>query len=389
MTLSFSSLLKKQTIIFLYAVLVIAATAQSILIRQKTFVDGGKTYTHYNNYVIFKQSHFHLIEGKDLYQPYPEEHWDMFKYSPTFAFCFGALANLPDAAGLGLWNAINAFILLISVFYLPKLREKNQLFILAIIVLELMTSMQHQESNALITGLIILSFGLMERKKYFIATLFIVITIYIKLFGVVAIAMFIFYPDKWKPVMYFVFWAGLLFLLPLISVPFGQLQFLYSSWMNLILNDHATSYGYSVMGWLHTWFHLAPNKLIILSVGAILFLVPFIKIRSYKEQTFRMTALASVLLWVVIFNHRAESPSFIIAMSGIAIWFFIAEPNRLNIALIVTAFICVSLLSTDLFPRNLRKNFLDPYVIKAVPSILIWLKIIYDMTFNKPLSAIK
>ncbi|MBK5286728.1 MAG: DUF2029 domain-containing protein [Bacteroidia bacterium] len=387
MTFSVSSLIKRQAIFVLYSVLVIAATTQSILIKKKTYKEGGKTYTHYNNYVIFKQSHFHLMDSKDLYQAYPEEHWDFYKYSPTFAFCFGVLANLPDAAGLGLWNAINAFVLLISFFYLQKFSEKSRVLMLAIISLELMTSMQHQESNALITGLIILSFGLMERRKYFLATLFIVLTIYIKLFGVVAIALFIFYPGKSKLALYTMFWAGLLFLLPLIIVSMSQLLFLYSSWLNLILHDHSFSYGYSVMGWIHTWFNLDINKIIILVIGMALFAIPFYRIRSYKEYSFRLFALSSVLLWVVIFNHRAESPSFIIAISGIVIWFYSQEQSKGNNVMMITAFVAISLLSTDLFPRVVRREFLEPYVIKAVPCIVIWIKIIYDMTFNKILRA--
>ena len=64
---------------------VLAITSQSILRSPKTFEPNGITYTHYNNYIIFKQSYFHLIENKDLYTLYPNEHWDYYKYSPTFS----------------------------------------------------------------------------------------------------------------------------------------------------------------------------------------------------------------------------------------------------------------------------------------------------------------
>jgi hypothetical protein len=43
-----------------------------------------------------------------------------------------------------------------------------------------------------------------------------------------------------------------------------------------------------------------------------------------------------------------------------------------------------SLSPTDLFPRFIRKGILEPYVVKAVPCILIWAKIIWEMLFNKP-----
>lgn len=84
-------------------------------------------------------------------------------------------------------------------------------------------------------------------------------------------------------------------------------------------------------------------------------------------------------MWVVIFNHKAESPTYIIAMTGIAIWFVMSEKNKLNLILFASALILTSISSTDIFPRYLRNEFIRPYTIKALSCILIWLKIIYDL----------
>jgi hypothetical protein len=89
--------------------------------------------------------------------------------------------------------------------------------------------------------------------------------------------------------------------------------------------------------------------------------------------------LASILIWVVIFNHKAESPTFIIAMAGVAVWFMAGKKNTLNISLLLCAFIFVSLSSTDIFPRYVKVHLIVPYCLKAVPCIFIWFKIIYDM----------
>ncbi|RME20836.1 MAG: hypothetical protein D6800_12755, partial [Candidatus Zixiibacteriota bacterium] len=45
----------------------------------------GEGYTHYNNYLIFKYSFLNLLAGKNLYVTHPEQYYDLFKYSPTFA----------------------------------------------------------------------------------------------------------------------------------------------------------------------------------------------------------------------------------------------------------------------------------------------------------------
>ena len=47
----------------------------------------GGQYTHYNNFLIFKNSFFHLVENKNLYEYYFTEYAGLYKYSPTFV-CF-------------------------------------------------------------------------------------------------------------------------------------------------------------------------------------------------------------------------------------------------------------------------------------------------------------
>jgi uncharacterized membrane protein YkvA (DUF1232 family) len=89
------------------------------------------------------------------------------------------------------------------------------------------------------------------------------------------------------------------------------------------------------------------------------------------------------LIWVVIFNHKAESPTFIVAISGVALWFFSQERKTENLVLIVIAFIFTILAPTDLFPRWVRIGILKPYVVKVVPCILIWIKITYDLLVYK------
>jgi len=103
----------------------IIITAQSLLLEPKVFESGGIEYTHYNNYIIFKQSFFHLIENKDLYQLHPTEHWDYYKYSPTFSLLMAPLACLPNALGLFIWNLLNVLILFWALWKLPPQAFKH------------------------------------------------------------------------------------------------------------------------------------------------------------------------------------------------------------------------------------------------------------------------
>ncbi len=368
----------KRIILAIYILFALAASIQS-LTGTKTYHEGGIIYNRYNNYTIFEKSFEHLKNNQDLYISYPEEYWDLYKYTPTFSVFFAGFNILPDWLGLSLWNLLNAIVLLLAIYYLPRLSFYHKGLILIIVLIELMTSMQNEQSNALIAGLIVLSFGLLEREKSFLATLCIVFSMFIKLFGIVGFALLLFYPKKWKSTIYAFFWTAVLFVLPLLFVDFEQYMKLFSSYLNLLTNDYDASYGYSVMGWIHSWLSIEINKNMIVAIGVIIFLLPFYKLKLYKEFLFKYLMVSSILIWIVIFNHKAESPTFIIAMTGVALWFVQSQKSTLNIILFVSAFILTSLSPTDIFPRYLREEFVKPYTLKAFPCILIWLKIIYDM----------
>ncbi|HRH66623.1 MAG TPA: glycosyltransferase family 87 protein [Bacteroidia bacterium] len=370
---------KKLLIGVLLSIFALAAGIQSVL-KKKYYPEAAKTYTQYNNYVIFKNSFIHLTENKNLYEPYPEEHWDLFKYSPTFSFFMGFFAMFPDSVGLIFWNLLNALALFFAIYSLPLLTVKQKGLTLLLCIFELMTSMQNSQSNALMAGLLILSFAMMEKDKMLLATLCIVASMYIKLFGVVGMAMFLFYPGKWKFVLYSIFWTLLLFFLPLVLISLEQLQFLYVSWGKLLSTDYQSAYSLSVTGLVNTWLNTDINKNLVLIPGALLFMVPFLFLKKYKTIHFRTLALASTLIWIVIFNHKAESPTYIIAMSGVCIWYFGTPSSTLNLSLFIFAFVLTSLSATDLFPKIIRDSFVKPFALKALPCVLIWLKIIFDMT---------
>jgi len=377
-----NTLSDKRVIAMVYVLFALAASLLSLR-GTKTFVEGGLVYNNYNNYTIFEKSFEHLQNGQDLYASYPLEHWDLFKYTPSFSVFFGVFHILPDWLGLSLWNLLNAMVLLSAVYFLPKLSPYQKGLVLAIIVIELMTSMQNAQSNGLIAGLMVFSLGFLERGKTFWATLCIVASMFVKLFGIVGFALFLFYPKKWKSALYALFWSGVLLAIPFLFVDFEQYAKLYGSYWHMLANDHEASYGYSVMGWLNSWFSIEIDKNTIVAFGIVVFLLPFYKIKMYGEFDFKYLVLISILIWIVIFNHKAESPTFIIAMTGVALWFVRGEKSRLNIILFVGAFVLTVLSPTDLFPKYVRDEFVRPYVLKAFPCILIWLKVIYDLVMLK------
>ncbi len=357
---------------------VIGITAQNILLTNLGY--DSVFHSFYNNFIIFRNSYFHLLSNENLFIHYPEIQGDLYKYSPTFALLFGLFAYFPDAVGLFLWNVLNG-IVFYALWQLKLPAVKNKLWIVGFVLVEFITSIQNSQSNGLMAGLMIMAFVFYERKNVALATLMIMLSVYIKIFGVVAFALFLLYPNKWKSIAFGALWMVILFVLPLIVVSPEQLWVQYHNWFEMLVNDKAVAYSPSVVGWLKSWFNFTPSSSVILGMGVLLFMAPFAQIRKYNLLKFRQLILASILIWVVIFNHKAESPTFIIAISGVAIWFFSQKINPVNFVLLMITLIFSQLSPTDLFPASVKEAFLYKYVIKVVPVILVWVKILYDSFF--------
>jgi hypothetical protein len=367
------------TVLLLFCLAAVGASVQSLVLSGKPDGAGGLTMK-YNNYLIFKHSYFNLLEDKDLYALYPEKARDYFKYSPTFALMFGILAYFPDAIGLVLWNLLNVLLVFIAIRLLPSLTDKAKALLLAFVFFELLTSIQNSQSNGLIAGILILAFVFLEKGKLAWATLLIILSVYIKLFGIFALLLLLFYPNKGKASLYTAGWFLLLLIVPGFVTGFDQLLFQYKSWYQLLIADHSASLGISVAGVLHSALpSIAISNKLILLIGLVALLLPLLKVSQYKEYSYRLLFLGSVLIWTVIFNHKAESPTFIIAMTGVGLWYFGQEKNNLNLALLLFALLLTSISSTDLFPASIRENVVNPYNLKALPCILVWLKLTVDL----------
>jgi len=363
---------------------VIGVTAQCILLGDQADAH-GMYYAYYKNYLIFKHSFFHLLKNQNLYLLYTDFDLDYFKYSPSFAVLMAPMSVMPDFLGLLCWNLLNVFVLFFGIYQLPQIYNKQKFFVVAFVLIELITSLQNSQSNGLMAGLIVLAFAMCEKEKIAMATLCIVLSVFIKIFGLVGFALFLLYPNKIKAILYTIGWTILLILLPLLVNTPTQLYQQYQNWLVLLRDDYSVSQGISVGGILYTWFGISAKQIVFV-VGAVLFCLPLLRFRFYKETRFQLSLLASILIWMVIFNHKAESPTFVIAVAGLAIWYISQPATLVNKILIVFAFLLTVLSATDIFPAAIRKNYVIPYDLKALPCVLIWCKLIIDMVFYTPKS---
>lgn len=372
---------------FVWAAYSVAAVAVSV----QKLVQGGREggYTSYENYLIFKNAFSHLLQGLNPYAAFPAEQWDLFKYSPAFALFMGPFSGLPDALGVPLWNLLNALVLLAAILKMPGLDEGQRKFMAWFVFIELITSMQNCQSNGLTAGLMLWTFIALERGRHWQAAGFIAASAFIKLFGILAAAWALLYPKWWRTTGWLAVWCFFLAVVPLLVISPAQLQQVYVWWWELLRDDHQASVGLSVQGWLQTWFGWLPSKTGIVLSGLILFLASILAASRVPSVVHRLLACASLMIWVVIFNHKAESPTFIIAMCGVALWWCTAAKTIWEKVLLGVTFLLVSLSPTDVFPPAIRREIVQPYVLKAVPCILIWGLVTWKMLFSTPSNVSK
>jgi hypothetical protein len=141
----------------------------------------------------------------------------------------------------------------------------------------------------------------------------------------------------------------------------------------------------SVMGFVRRVFNYADFQNVFVIIPAIfLFGLSYLRTDYFKSTQYQLLILASVLIFTVIFSSSAESPTYIIAFTGVSIWFM--NLNRpvtvLEIGLLVFAVIISSSPFPDLFPKAI-KVYILPYRLKVLPCLLIWLKIIFETVTRK------
>lgn len=131
----------------------------------------------------------------------------------------------------------------------------------------------------------------------------------------------------------------------------------------------------SVPGMIRRIFkYYGPIDFPIIAGAGILFGIPLLKKRNHDQPNFKLYYLALVLISVVIFSSAAESPTFVIAVTGAALWFITQQQpvSTLVKATLWLLFLLTILSPTDIIPPYIRINFILAYSLKALPCLIIW-----------------
>lgn len=341
-----------------------------------------------NNFDIYRNVFWHTWDNTSLYKAYPAEYHDVNHYGPLFSIIIAPFSVLPRWLGLATWHIALALFLFWSIRK-SGFTWGNQLFILWFCTNELYTALSLSQFNIATVGLILLSWIFCEQGKYRWSALCIIIGTFVKIYGIVGLIFFLFIPkDKRKEfIIWLIIWSIAAFLLPMII---SNPQFVvsqYGEWYQSLTaknqeNLFAFYQNISVLGMVRKISgNSAYSDIWLIIPAMILLLAPFVRRKQYGNTLFRQTALASILMFIVLFSTGSESCSYIIALVGVVIWYFSYPEKRSgwDVALMIFVFIVTSLSPTDIFPRVVRKGLIQPYALKALPVFLVWLKLIWEM----------
>ena len=272
-----------------------------------------------NNYLIFRTAVATLLAHQDLYAPHPVQHYDLYKYSPTFALLFLPFALIPYTASLILWNLLNMVALVAAVRRL--LVPDQAVIVLALALPAFAVATSNAQTNALVTALIIAGFLAYEAERPGRATLAVVAGASVKIFPMAALTFAIFHPRRWRAALAALTLGTAAVLLPLLVIRPSELQLLYASWHRVGEVD-ALDRGSSVMQLIHGLLGTDWPNWPFQVAGTVLLLLPLLLRRTrWTDPAFRRLVLASLLVYAVLFNHQAERASFVIAATGIGLWF--------------------------------------------------------------------
>ncbi|MDR6462045.1 glycosyltransferase family 87 protein [Chryseobacterium sediminis] len=339
-----------------------------------------------NNYLIFKNVFFNTIHQKNLFIHYPDLYFDLNHYGVFFSALIAPFAMMPDWLGISLWNIANTFIFIYGIYKLPFSDSKKAIFGL-LCLQEYITAALSLQFNVALTGLLLLSAVYIYERKEVKSVTAILIGIFVKIYGIVGLTQFFFIKNKTKFILSGIAIAVLFFVLPMVySSPQFVIQ-CYTDWFQSIVEKNSENQvlgnmqDISLMGFVRRILGDASiSNLVFLAGGLPLFALPYIRIKQYKHYAFQLMILASTLLFLVLFSSSSESPTYIIAVVGVLIWFFLQkERTPLIIGLLVFVIIFTCFSTSDLFPKFVKENYIIKYSLKAVPCIVIWLRVTYEL----------
>ncbi len=339
-----------------------------------------------NTYHIFRYVYIHAMKGITLFGEYPGEYLDENHYGPFFSLFIAPFAVLPVNIGYLLWLVLIVLTLYVAI-RTRTFSRSILVFMLWFCAIEILTCALVAQFNGFIAAMLIFSFVAVEKERDEWATLALLLGTFIKLYGIVALPFFFFSKHKKRYILSFILWSIVLFVAPMLITSPEYIISQYADWYHSLtikhqLNITSWDQNISFLGIVRRWTGCTTySDLWLIIPGLIMMALCFFRTSQWKHLQFRYMTLASIMLFVTLFSSGTESYGHIISLLAVVIWYTSApwQRGKLDLALLIFVFILTSLSTTDVFPTYIRKTYIFPYTLKALPVTLVWFKLCYEM----------
>jgi hypothetical protein len=154
----------------------------------------------YSVYRMFAGGTRHWWHDQSLYASYTvSEGLDGFRYSPAFAVALTPLVCLPGPLGPIAWGLMSIVLLgwamhvLVRDVLPGRWPIEREAWFLVLVLLGSAVGIWSLQSNALVTALLVLALAAIQRQKWWKATLFLAVPVFIKLWPIALVLLLIVY----------------------------------------------------------------------------------------------------------------------------------------------------------------------------------------------------
>jgi hypothetical protein len=283
------------------------------------------------NLAVFSTAAYDFAARRELYPGV----FPFYKYSPAFALAFLPLLLFPLLVRAALWSALNFGVALEGILGVvdgPRARTAAALVAFAGVV---MTS-DGDQSNLLIAGVLLLGMRAFERGRNARGALFVVGAAFIKVFPLAGAAFALFSASRPRALAWITAAGALFAAAPAAWLGPRALLGAYVAWRRMMVDDYETAHSFTRVPWsfgqmLHDGLGvtLAPaivHGVLLAATFAPLAFVP----RVRREVPLHRTFACSLLVALVLFNHRAEYCTYTIAAVAVAVWLAATPRSRLH-----------------------------------------------------------
>lgn len=335
------------------------------------------------NFFIFKLSTLDFWNGV---MPYGEQWfshgYDYYLYSPIFNVLFTPFAYLPKPCGEFAWNLFNYLLLAYAVYKFPQITPEQKARALLYLMLIIAPSQLSFQFNSAIAAFFLLAFSLLEQGKGMLAVLIIMVSALTKIYGVAELAILAFYPRFWRNIAYTAIFGAILAALPLVKLSVSEYGSYIQGWFAALAEHKAsrtwqTIFDCSVIQWSGMRNEITPY----IQAGIFMVVAVFVLIKRelWQSFSFRSGILASIMGWCVVFGNSTEMHTYLIFLSGFALWYY-TQPKKSKLieALYWAIFVVVVVMPIDLLcPPSVMHFVFDSLDLNKYLLLMLWGSILW------------